>query len=140
MVSKGELSQDVNGRVRIDELVALLKVRSTHVKRGHKIKVDITNYNKKIYKFNGVSLEIDQLELDNLTLQNESVDYDIVKKAISQLCHLSSATLEEIANQVMFICHHKRRLAKIGLSTDGEQVLKIMSSNCFFKTTRRQPD
>jgi hypothetical protein len=65
MVSRGELSQDSQGRVRIDELIGILKANSMSVKRGPKIRIDISNYNTKIYKFNGnyTSCVIKQLQV-----------------------------------------------------------------------------
>ena len=112
-VSKGELSQDSKGRVRIDELIALLKVDSMRVKRGPKIQLEISNYNNITYKYNGKCLERVILELDEITILNETVNQAIVGNITNQLCNLGSATLEEIANNAMRICNHKRRLAKI---------------------------
>ena len=128
MVSRGELSQDSQGRVRIDELIGILKANSMSVKRGPKIRIDISNYNTKIYKFNGKSLEVENLELDDLTVLNETVNHEIIKNIIIPISFLSSATLEEIAKQAMCICHHKRRLAKVGFSFDASKVLKTLYS------------
>jgi hypothetical protein len=128
MVSKGELSQDSKGRVRIDELIAILKVSSMRVKRGPKIQLDISIYNKSIYNYNGKTLEVEFLKMDDLTVSNETVDHEILKNIINKISGLNSATLEAIANQAMLICHHKRRLAKVGVSFDASKILKILYS------------
>jgi len=125
-VSRGELSQDSKGRVRIDELIALLKVDSMRVKRGPKIQLEISNYNNITYKYNGKCLEKVILELDEITILNETVIQGIVGNITNQLCNLGSATLEEIANNAMRICNHKRRLAKLGLSRDASKIPEIL--------------
>jgi polyhydroxyalkanoate synthesis regulator phasin len=128
MVSKGELSQDSKGRVRIDELIAILKVSSMRVKRGPKIQLDISIYNKKTYNYNGNTFEVEILKMDELTVSNETVDHEILKNIINKISGLNSATLEAIANQAMLICQHKRRLAKVGVSFDASKILKILYS------------
>jgi hypothetical protein len=128
MVSKGELSQDSKGRVRIDELIAILKVSSMRVKRGPKIQLDISIYNKKTYNYNGKNFEVEILKMDELTVSNETVDHEILKNIINKISGLNSATLEAIANQAMLICQHKRRLAKVGVSFDASKILKILYS------------
>jgi hypothetical protein len=128
MVSKGELSQDSKGRVRIDELIAILKVSSMRVKRGPKIQLDISIYNKKTYNYNGNAFEVEILKMDELTVSNETVDHEILKNIINKISGLNSATLEAIANQAMLICQHKRRLAKVGVSFDAAKILKILYS------------
>jgi hypothetical protein len=126
-VAKGELSQDSKGRVRVDELIARLKLDSIQNKRGPKMRLGISNYNSVTYKYNGRHLERVLLSMDELTKKNETVNNQFVNNIIQQISDLSSATLEEIANQAMSVCQHKRRLAKIGLSIDGDKIIKILN-------------
>jgi hypothetical protein len=128
MVAKGELSQDSKGQVRIDELIAILKVSSMRIKRGPKIQLNVSIYNEKLYNYNGKSLELEILKMDDLTVSNETVDHEVVKNMVTQISGLNSATLEAIANQAIFISQHKRRLAKVGVSFDASKILKILYS------------
>jgi hypothetical protein len=126
MVAKGELSQDSKGQVRIDELIAILKVSSMRIKRGPKIQPNVSIYNEKLYNYNGKSLELEILKMDDLTVSNETVDHEVVKNMVTQISGLNSATLEAIANQAMFISQHKRRLAKVGVSFDKTKILNTL--------------
>ena len=127
-VSKGEISQDTKGRVRVDELIALLKSDRMNIKRGPKINLGLNNYNKAIYNFKLNSLEKEILELDNLTKLNETIDHDIAESIKQKFFSLSSATLQEIAKQAMCISNHKRRLAKLGLSFDSSMIMNALKS------------
>jgi hypothetical protein len=126
-VAKGELSQDSKGRIRVDELIARLKIDSIQNKRGPKMRLEISKYNNIKYDYNGRHLEKVVLNIDELTKTNETVNDQVVKTIIQQISDLSSATLEEIATQAMSVCQHKRRLAKLGLSIDGSKIIKILN-------------
>ena len=127
-VRSGELSQDSKGRVRDDELFAILKVDAMRGRRGPKIRFKPEEISKTISNFKGERLGSEFIEPDEISKANATLDQGAVEEIKSQLVGLNSATLNKIAILAVTYSEHKRRLANVGLSLEPSLILEALES------------
>ncbi len=112
-VSEGKLSQNESGRVRLDELAAVLKADSIRGRRGPKIQPVAVESAQKNYKFTQQGLVEIPVEPDEATIRNQELNAQAVDDIKRRIVNLSSASLDAISNFALTISNHKKRLAKL---------------------------
>jgi hypothetical protein len=127
-VKAGKLSQDAQGRIRRDELEALLKVEEKRGRRGPKWSKpkteSVTNGPPDYDRQRGFSKV--QRKPNNATVWNEKSDQIAVEKIKRQLLNLSGASLDEIAEFAYQLSAHKKRLANLDLILPGNEILAAL--------------
>ena len=127
-VKAGKLSQNGQGRIRRDELEALLKAEEKRGRRGPRWKPPKEDWEK-----NGPPDYDPQRGFSKVPRKpneaivwNEKSDQDAVEKIKRQLADLSSASLDEIAEFACMLSAHKKRLANLGHIKSGSEILAAL--------------
>ena len=125
-VSEGKLSQNESGRIRLDELAAVLKADSIRGRRGSKIQPVAVESAQKNYKFTQQGLVEIPVEPDEATIRNQELNEQAVDDIKRRIVNLSSASLDEISRFALTISNHKKRLAKLGHSHAPAEILAAL--------------
>ena len=125
-VSEGKLSQNENGRVRLDEVAAILKADSIRGRRGPKIQPMAVESAQKNYKFTQQGLVEVPVEPDEATIRNQELNEQAVDDIKRRIVNLSSASLDEISRFALTISNHKKRLAKLGHCHSPAEILAAL--------------
>jgi hypothetical protein len=123
-VQAGKLSQDAKGRIRWDELVAVLRTDETRGRRGPKTPAPNAEGAAKIQHFDPKRRFVEaMLEPNDAMVQNQKLDGKAVARLTRQMAGLSIASLEAVVKAANTLITHKSRLARVGVSLPTSEIL-----------------
>ena len=126
-VQSGKLSQDGKGRIRWDELVAVLKSEEMRGRRGPKTPIPPVENTQKIHHYDPKrGLFEATLEPNEAILWNQKLNEIAVAHLTSQMANLSTTSLEAVVKSANTLIEHKSRLAKVGLLKPGAELLAVL--------------